>query len=170
VDLFEAIDFICDNFAIDPDRISVTGYSMGGAATWYIASHYPDRFAAAAPTCGYCDYRLWTKPGGLIMRTMPWEEYSWESRGAAFRPQNLSTMAIWITHGEWDSSIGGGVPIEHSKQMARLFDQLGIEYGKPTPDLGTSGKPFPARRCMRTGNVAAAPAPSATSSSSRFTS
>jgi len=128
VDLFEAIDFICDTFAIDPDRISVTGASMGGAATWYIASHYPDRFAAAAPFCGYCDYRLWTKLGGLIMRTMAWEEYSWQSRGAAFRPQNLSNMAIWMTHGEWDFSCGGGVPIEHSKQMARLFDQLGIEY------------------------------------------
>ena len=128
VDLFEAINFICDNFAINPDRISVMGGSMGGAATWYIASHYPDRFAAAAPFCGYCDYRLWTKPGGLIMRNMPWEEYSWESRGAAYRPQNLSNMAIWMTHGEWDTSIGGGVPIEHSEQMARLFDQLGIEY------------------------------------------
>ena len=52
-----------DNFTIDPDRISVTGASMGGAATWYIASHYPDRFAAAARFCGYCDYRLWTMPG-----------------------------------------------------------------------------------------------------------
>ena len=128
VDLFEAIDFICDNFAIDPDRISVMGGSMGGAATWYIASHYPDQFAAAAPFCGYCDYRLWIKPGGLIMRNMPWEEFSWESRGAAYRPQNLSNMALWMTHGEWDIGIGGGVPIEHSKQMARRFDQLGIEY------------------------------------------
>ena len=37
VDLFEAIDFICEKFAVDPERISVMGGSMGGAATWYIA-------------------------------------------------------------------------------------------------------------------------------------
>ena len=128
VDLFEAIDFICEKFAVDPERISVMGGSMGGAATWYIASHYPDRFAAAAPFCGYCDYSLWTKPGGLIMRNMPWEEYSWQSRGAAYRAQNLCNMAVWMIHGEWDIGIGGGVPIEHSKQMARRFDELGIDY------------------------------------------
>lgn len=128
VDLFEAIDFICQNFAIDPDRISLMGGSMGGAATWYVASHYPDRFAAAAPFCGYCDFRLWTKPGGLIMRTQPWEEYSWESRGAAFRAENLTNMALWMTHGEWDIGIGGGVPLAHSQQMAQRFDELGMEY------------------------------------------
>ncbi len=128
VDLFEAIDFICAHFPIDRQRICLMGGSMGGAATWYIASHYPDRFAAAAPFCGYCDYTLWTKPGGLIMRTMPWEEYSWQSRGAAYRAANLSNMAVWMTHGEWDIGIGGGVPIEHSRQMARRFDQLGMPY------------------------------------------
>ncbi len=128
VDLFEAIDTLCAHFPIDPQRISLMGGSMGGAATWYIASHYPDRFAAAAPFCGYCDYTLWTKPGGLIMRTMPWEDYSWQSRGAAYRAANLSNMAVWMTHGEWDIGIGGGVPIEHSRQMARRFDQLGIAY------------------------------------------
>jgi len=128
VDLFEAIEFVRHNFRIDPQRISLLGGSMGGAAVWYIASHYQDVFAAAAPFCGYCDYRLWTKPGGTVMRTWPWEHYSWQSRGAAFRPGNLSNMALWITHGQWDTSIGGGVPLEHSRQMVRLLDELGIQH------------------------------------------
>ena len=128
VDLFEAIDALCDIFPIDCDRISVTGGSMGGAATWYIASHYPDRFAAAAPFCGYCDYRLWTKPGGYIMRMQPWEEFSWQSRGAAFRAENLGNLGVWITHGEWDIGIGGGVPVQHSRNMSRALSALDIEH------------------------------------------
>lgn len=128
VDLFEAMDVLCDVFPIDRDRISVTGGSMGGAATWYIASHYPDRFAAGAPFCGYCDYRLWTKPGGYIMRMQPWEELSWQSRGAAFRAENLGNMGIWITHGEWDIGIGGGVPVQHSRNMSQALNDLGIEH------------------------------------------
>ncbi len=128
VDLFDAIDCLCDAYAIDRDRISVTGGSMGGAATWYIASHYPDLFAAAAPYCGYCDYRLWTKPGGHIMRTQPWEEFSWQSRGAAFRPGNLSNLGVWITHGAWDIGIGGGVPVQHSRNMSALLEGLGVKH------------------------------------------
>ena len=128
VDLFDAIEALCDIFAIDHDRICVMGGSMGGAAAWYIASHYPDRFAAAAPFCGYCDYRLWTKPGGYIMRTQPWEEFSWQSRGAAFRVGNLSNTALWITHGEWDIGIGGGVPVEHSRRMSWALDELGVPH------------------------------------------
>jgi len=128
VDVLEAIEWACAHFPVDRDRISVTGSSMGGAATWYMASHYPDLFAAAAPFCGYCDYDLWTKPGGHIMRTQQWERFSWESRGAAYRIENLSNTALWIVHGQWDISIGGGVPVEHSRRMSQRLTELGIEH------------------------------------------
>ncbi len=38
-----------ENYAIDRDRVIVTGYSMGGMGTWYLASRHPGRFAAAIP-------------------------------------------------------------------------------------------------------------------------
>lgn len=37
---------------IDPNRIYVTGQSMGGYATWYSILSRPDFFAAAVPVCG----------------------------------------------------------------------------------------------------------------------
>ncbi len=37
---------------IDPDRVYVTGLSMGGRGTWDLAMSYPERFAAVAPVCG----------------------------------------------------------------------------------------------------------------------
>ncbi len=37
---------------IDPDRIYVTGLSMGGFGTWDLITRFPQRFAAAAPICG----------------------------------------------------------------------------------------------------------------------
>jgi predicted peptidase len=39
-------------YRIDPDRIYLTGLSMGGFGTWSWACTYPDRFAAIAPVCG----------------------------------------------------------------------------------------------------------------------
>lgn len=128
VDLLEAIEHIASVYHIDRQRISITGSSMGGAATWYLISHYPDLFAAAAPFCGYCDYRLWEKPGGFTFHMHPWEEPSWQGRSAALLVENLQHTAVWMVHGQWDRAVGGGVPVEHSRQMSRLMSERGIAH------------------------------------------
>lgn len=46
------LDEIESSYAIDVDRIYVTGNSMGGYGTWGLAIAYPQRFAAIAPICG----------------------------------------------------------------------------------------------------------------------
>jgi predicted peptidase len=38
-----------DNYAIDRRRILVTGFSLGGRGTWFMASHHADLFTAAIP-------------------------------------------------------------------------------------------------------------------------
>jgi len=128
VDVLEAVEHVAAHYAIDRDRIAVTGSSMGGAATWYLASHYPDLFSAAAPFCGYCDYRLWEKPGGLTFHMHEWEKPSWEARSAAFLVENLIHTPVWMVHGEWDRAVGGGVPVTHSHQMARLMNRIGAPH------------------------------------------
>jgi predicted peptidase len=40
---------IQDEYAIDRRRVLVTGFSMGGRGTWFMASHHPDVFTAAIP-------------------------------------------------------------------------------------------------------------------------
>ncbi len=40
------------SYAIDQKKMIVTGYSMGGAGTWYWADKYPERFSAAVPVSG----------------------------------------------------------------------------------------------------------------------
>lgn len=52
-DMLDALlDEVTANYAVDPDRIYVTGLSMGGYGTWKLAIRYPDRFAAIAPISG----------------------------------------------------------------------------------------------------------------------
>ncbi|QBD81636.1 phospholipase [Ktedonosporobacter rubrisoli] len=46
------IDEIEHNYAVDPERIYVTGISMGGFGTWSLAIANPQRFAAIVPICG----------------------------------------------------------------------------------------------------------------------
>ncbi|MFW5860801.1 MAG: prolyl oligopeptidase family serine peptidase [Spirochaetota bacterium] len=50
VELF--LTFLLEKYNIDESRLYLTGISMGGYATWYMAGHLPDTFAAIAPICG----------------------------------------------------------------------------------------------------------------------
>ena len=50
--ILEFIEQIKAEYNIDPDRVYLTGLSMGGYGTWYTAMARPDMFAAIAPVCG----------------------------------------------------------------------------------------------------------------------
>lgn len=55
VDLFEALDHAASDYRIDPDRLVIRGFSMGGAACWQFAVHYADRWVAANPGAGFSE-------------------------------------------------------------------------------------------------------------------
>lgn len=52
------IDDVAKSVRIDPQRIYMTGLSMGGAGTWSFAAEYPDRLAAMAPICGSAELSI----------------------------------------------------------------------------------------------------------------
>lgn len=54
-DVFEVIEAVSREYAIDRDRIMLRGFSMGASGTWHIGLKQPDRFAALGPYMGYVD-------------------------------------------------------------------------------------------------------------------
>jgi len=52
-DVLTLLDYVSANYAIDPGRVIVTGYSMGGNGTWYLAARNPGRFSAAVALSGW---------------------------------------------------------------------------------------------------------------------
>jgi predicted peptidase len=84
---------------VDPDRIYLTGISMGGFGTWHLASEYPNRFAAIAPICGGA----------------PW------MFGFPERASNIHHIPIWAFHGDTDDV----VPVECSDQMVNFMRGCG---------------------------------------------
>ncbi|HEX4149606.1 MAG TPA: prolyl oligopeptidase family serine peptidase [Pirellulales bacterium] len=46
---------VMQHYSVDPDRVYVSGQSMGGVATWDLIVRHPDLFAAAVPVCGIGD-------------------------------------------------------------------------------------------------------------------
>lgn len=55
IDVLEALRYVQSRLSVDPDRISVRGFSMGGAACWQFATHYSDRWFAANPGAGFSE-------------------------------------------------------------------------------------------------------------------
>lgn len=51
-DIIDLLDEILAKYPIYPDRVILTGLSMGGFGTWRTAELHPERFAAIAPICG----------------------------------------------------------------------------------------------------------------------
>jgi predicted peptidase len=47
------LDSVLKTYRIDPERVYLAGYSMGGEGAWFLAYERPDRFAAVAPMSGY---------------------------------------------------------------------------------------------------------------------
>jgi predicted peptidase len=46
------VDHLEKTLKLDPERLYITGLSMGGAGTWSLIAAQPNRFAAAIPICG----------------------------------------------------------------------------------------------------------------------
>ncbi|HEV8058530.1 MAG TPA: prolyl oligopeptidase family serine peptidase, partial [Gemmataceae bacterium] len=55
VDTFEALAHARKSYPIDENRLSVRGFSMGGAACWQFAVHSAGMWAAAAPGAGFSE-------------------------------------------------------------------------------------------------------------------
>lgn len=76
-ELKKFIEAMQDEYNADKDRTVVTGLSMGGYATWFLGTAYPEMFAAIAPCCG----------GGMT----------------AYAKQ--ITMPVWAFHGSDDDVV-----------------------------------------------------------------
>jgi len=55
IDLLEAIEDVKKHYPIDDNRLVMRGFSMGGAACWQFAVHYPSTWVAAAPGAGFSE-------------------------------------------------------------------------------------------------------------------
>lgn len=51
--VWASLDAVQSQYRVDPDRIYLTGLSMGGIATWELSVLRPDIFAAIVPVCGF---------------------------------------------------------------------------------------------------------------------
>ena len=55
-DVFEALADLERRFRIDNRRITLWGFSMGGAGAWHLGLHHPSRWSSVGPGAGFVDF------------------------------------------------------------------------------------------------------------------
>lgn len=60
-DMFESLAAVQRHYNIDPSRIVLRGFSMGGASSWHLGLHHPGRWAAIEAGAGYTETRRYGK-------------------------------------------------------------------------------------------------------------
>ena len=112
VDLFEALDAVKRQYAIDENRILDRGFSMGGATAWHIGAHYAGLWAAVAPGAGFSESGQYLK---LKLDTVPaWEQklfHLYDATDYAVNLYNTSTIAY---NGEIDPQKQAADMMEHA--------------------------------------------------------
>lgn len=82
-------------YRTDAERVYLTGLSMGGHGTWYLAYRNPNVFAAVVPICG------WVPDFAQFKGSVPVVPADSGAPLPALARQ-LKRVPIWIFHGEMD--------------------------------------------------------------------
>ena len=100
VDVFEALAAAGTVRPIDPDRIVLAGFSMGGAGAWHIGARRTDRFCAVHGGAGFVDIRRYL---GIDPATVPaYETLLWNTTDVTPVARNLLNLPAIAYSGELD--------------------------------------------------------------------
>ncbi len=122
-DVYEVLEDALKTTAVDPQRVFLTGHSMGGHGTWNVAANDPYRFLAIAPSAGWASFDTY---GGGRPRT----PFAWQWRAADGGSltldlvPNLAQVPTYVLHGTKDDN----VPISEAE---RMIGALTLAGGKP---------------------------------------
>ncbi|WP_304516348.1 alpha/beta fold hydrolase [Cohnella sp. CFH 77786] len=80
------VEFVKSHYQVDPDRVYLTGLSMGGGGVWRYAAAYPQKLAGIVPIAGNE-----TTPSGNISGVPTWAFHNWGDRSI-----NANRSINWV--------------------------------------------------------------------------
>ena len=114
VDVHEVLGHVKQNYPVDNSRVSIRGFSMGGAGCWHLAAHHAGDWTAAAPGAGFAEsleYLGLSKKGTLPPQ---YERTLWGLYDATLYAGNFFNTATVAYSGEDDKQI----------QAARIMERF----------------------------------------------
>lgn len=99
-DVLDVIAELEREYRVDPLKISLTGFSLGGTVAFFIPMHYPDVFSATSPFCGYPNLLGFENVRGV--KRAPWEDAMLAKRYIVNYAENGTYVPVHVVHGGLD--------------------------------------------------------------------
>jgi predicted peptidase len=100
-DILQVLDLVKQDYPIDENRMYLTGLSMGGFGTYWLASRHPELFAAIAPVCGIWSGKFYPRVDLDALKDVP----------------------VLLVHNDLDKS----VPVSESRTAFEYLQSIGAE-------------------------------------------
>jgi predicted peptidase len=104
-DVMNVLAMVRDEFNVDPDRIYLTGHSMGGAGTYYLGAEHADIWAAIAPVA----------PAAFRMV---------ENRAELLKKLADADVPVMVVHGDADEVVA----VDTSHTWVATMEEIGMEH------------------------------------------
>lgn len=116
-DVFEAIADVQRRFRIDERRVTLWGFSMGGAGAWHLGLHYPSRWSSVGPGAGFVDFYKYQKQ---TEKLPPYQDKTLRIYDAIDYALNAYDVPIVTYGGELDKQLVA------STSMVEKAESLGV--------------------------------------------
>lgn len=122
LDALEVLGVVRQRFKPDPQRIYLTGHSMGGHGTWFLGATYPGTWAGIAPCAGYPTLKGYGSADGAIPDSskIPIEQILLRSSNQSDvikLANNYKASGVYIFHGDDDRTVS----VNYARQMRALL-------------------------------------------------
>jgi pimeloyl-ACP methyl ester carboxylesterase len=130
-EVVRAIDAMASVTAVDPQRVSIWGASMGGAGATTVGFHRPDRFASVTSFFGDSRYDRAT-----YVRAILRDDEAAHAVNALDVVDNARNLPVWLIHGEDDATS----PVRQSEMLASAMQEHGfaVRFDR-VPGFGHAG-------------------------------
>jgi poly(3-hydroxybutyrate) depolymerase len=104
-DVMNVLAMVRNEFNVDPNRIYLTGHSMGGAGTYFLGSKHADVWAAIAPVA----------PAAFMMNG---------NRNQVLQGIEDNGVPVMVVHGDADEVVS----VEESRTWTAAMKEMGMEH------------------------------------------
>lgn len=114
-DVLEARNLALAHYRIDPERVVLCGFSMGGAGAWHLGAHYASEWIAVSPGAGFAETAQYV---GLKPENYPpqYEQLLWGLYDVPGYVRNFRNTELIAYSGEIDKQIQAARVMEEAIQ------------------------------------------------------
>lgn len=102
-DVLEVRELLLKEGRIDPKRVAIAGFSMGGAGAWLLGAHHTDKWTVMHAGAGFVDVRKFQNLSDEVVSGMPsWQKTLWGQNDVPDYARNLLNIPLVAYSGEND--------------------------------------------------------------------